>query len=201
MRCRGFFARASIDFWDNRDAAIRRSRSWTGFGQTPHWLRRSPCARCCSSNRKAMLRSIACVTWDSAEIDSHVRAVSRGCRRFRWCACPSRWFRGSANQRGVACQIRNLDAALSQISRARTRSFSSCGRTSSSIVDLLQQDREFRYALRGRRQPNGMGRENAEARSTTQNLDTLGGFQISRSSMKTPCSSAGRRICASWQRR
>ncbi len=85
----------------------------TGFVKSPALLRRS-LAPLLQLKQEGVLRSIACVTWDSAEIDPHVAPLA-DMPEVSLVRVPQPLVQGTANQRGVAYQIRNLDVALSHI--------------------------------------------------------------------------------------
>jgi hypothetical protein len=85
----------------------------TGFAKSPALLRRS-LAPLLQLKQEGVLRSIACVTWDSAEIDQHVAPLA-DIPEVSLVRVPHPLVQDTANQRGVVYQVRNLDVALSQI--------------------------------------------------------------------------------------
>jgi hypothetical protein len=84
----------------------------TGFVKSPVVLQRS-LAPLLQLKQEGVLRSIICVTWDTCEIDAWVAPLAdmQGISLVR---VPQPSVQGTANQRGVVYQVRNLDAALAQ---------------------------------------------------------------------------------------
>jgi hypothetical protein len=85
----------------------------TGFVKSPVLLRRS-LAPLLQLKQEGVLRSIACVTWDSAEIDPYVAPLA-DIPEVSLVRVPQPAVQGAGNQRGVVYQIRNLEAALSHV--------------------------------------------------------------------------------------
>jgi len=85
----------------------------TGFVKSPALLRRS-LAPLLQLKQEGVLRSIACVTWDTGEIDPYVAPLAE-MPEVSLVRVPQPAVQGTGNQRGVVYQARNLDAALSQI--------------------------------------------------------------------------------------
>jgi hypothetical protein len=85
----------------------------TGFVKSPSLLRRS-LAPLLQLKQEGVLRSITCVTWDAEEIDAHVAPLA-DIPEISLMRVPQPVVQGTANQRGVAYQIRNLDVALSRV--------------------------------------------------------------------------------------
>jgi len=172
--CRGLSARASSAFWDNRNAAIRR-RDRDGVREIAGIAAAEPGTPApVEAGRRAPKHRLRHLGYGR---NRPIRRSTRGdAGGFVGARSPARRSGHGQPARRCLSGAKSGRGPVANCRRGPTRSQAAAGPRRQRGFSA-RQDREFRHALRGTRCAIGVGRENAEARSAQQNLDSVGRLQ------------------------
>jgi hypothetical protein len=128
--------------------------------------------------REGVLRSIVWVTWEAAEIDPWVAPLA-DMPDVSLVRVPQPAVQGTGNQRGVVYQIRNLQAALSQVhdDDRSPRTQTASGSWSSTSIFCAARSRISTRSARFHDEKSALGVKMPRPVLAQQGLDSVGGFQ------------------------